>query len=117
MLKFYETDHAPVYKKSPCRVLTVKVDDFLYYPSDSFYATQDQVKILALPTSGPWHKLPEAIELANHVKSPAILATHNGLYNHIGNEVTNMSIKMHLDDPDRQWLFLESGKFVSFESQ
>lgn len=101
-----------MYQKSPCRVLTVKINDFLYYPSDSFRPTKDKVKILALPTCGPWHKLAEAIELANAVDSEAILPTHNGLYNDAGNDVMNRFIIMNLVDQKRQWVYLKLGESV-----
>ncbi len=35
-LSFYETDHAPIYQTSPCKSLPMQVDDYLYYPSDTY---------------------------------------------------------------------------------
>ncbi|MBP9852831.1 MAG: L-ascorbate metabolism protein UlaG, beta-lactamase superfamily [Patescibacteria group bacterium] len=62
----------------------LKVDDFLYYPSNSYILTERQVQILALPTSGPRHKLSESVDLANTIRLQQILATHNGLYDNTG---------------------------------
>lgn len=109
-LTFYETDHAITYKVSPCKSLALKIDDLLYYPSDSYRVIDESVRILALPTSGPWHKICESIEFANAIKSERILVTHNGLYNADGNSVANHFVQMNLADQDREYIFLEPGQ-------
>ena len=109
VINFYETDHAPTYRKSPCRSLSIKIDDYLYYPSDSYNPSDDEVEILALPTSGPWHKVEEAIDFANSIKSKKILVTHNGLYGDNGNAVANHFIKMNIADESREYIFLKPG--------
>lgn len=109
-LGFYETPHAPVYKKSPCRSLSVRVDDYLFYPSDSYNIIDDEVEILALPTSGPWHKLEEAIDFANSINSKKILATHNALYSDDGQAVANNFIKVNIVDKSRDYIYLKPGE-------
>ncbi len=86
---FYETDHAVVYQQSPCRSLAIKIDDLLYYPSDSYKTIPDSVKVLAVPTSGPWFKVSESIEFLRASNFNVALATHNALNSDIGNKVTN----------------------------
>lgn len=114
LIAFSEGDHAIVYGKSPCRVLTVKVDDFLYYPSDSYIPTDETVQVLALPTCGPWHKISEAVDFANKINSKQILVTHNGLYNDIGNTVANSFITNNLADKEREYIFLAVGDSRDF---
>lgn len=109
-LTFKEGDHAVIYGASPCRVITLRVDEFLYYPSDSFITTGKGVQVLALPTSGPWHKLSEAVEFANKINSKQILVTHNGLYNETGNNVNNNFTSANIADSDREYIFLEVGQ-------
>lgn len=109
-LSFNETPHAAVYRISPCRSLSVKVDDYLYYPSDSYNTTDDTVEVLALPTSGPWHKLEEAIDLANSIDSTIILATHNWLYNEDGETVANLYIKNNISGKNRNYVYLKPGE-------
>ena len=109
-LNFYETPHAPVYKTSPCRSLSVKVDDYLFYPSDSYNVIEDEVEILALPTSGPWHKLEEAIDFANSIKSQKMLVTHNALYSNEGQMVANNFIKANIADRSREYIYLKPGE-------
>lgn len=108
-LSFYETPHAAVYRTSPCQSLSLKVDNYLFYPSDSYNTIDDSVEVLALPTSGPWHKLEEAIDLANAINSPTILATHNWLYNEDGEMVANLYIKNNISDKNRNYVYLKPG--------
>lgn len=109
-LSFYETPHAPVYKTSPCRSLSVKVDDYLFYPSDSYNVIKDEVEILALPTSGPWHKLEEAIDFANSINSQKMLVTHNALYSDEGQMVANNFIKANIADKSQEYIYLKPGE-------
>ncbi len=95
-LSFYETDHAVVYGSSPCRSLPVKVNDYLYYPSDTYHTIPDHVHILALPTSGPWYKLSEGVDFAKQINCDVIIATHNALNSDAGNMVTNSSKQPHI---------------------
>lgn len=113
-LNLTEGDHAVVYGASPCRVLTVTVDDFLYYPSDSYLTTNKNIKVLALPTCGPWHKISEAVDFANNIKSEYVLVTHNGLYNDTGNNVTNRFIENNLVNTKRPYVYLGVGESKKF---
>lgn len=109
---FSETDHAVVYKKSPCRSLTVLIDEnVLYYPSDSYKTIDKKVKVLALPTSGPWFKVSECIEFANAVDSEIVLTTHNALNSETGNKVTHNFIVNNIDE-GRQFTHLENGENI-----
>lgn len=111
-INFYETDHAPVYQISPCRSLSVKVNDDLYYPSDSYQTIPDHVKLLALPTSGPWFKVEECIDFLNYIKSDKIMPTHNGLNSGDGNNVTHHFLETHVADKSRKFVYLEPGDTV-----
>jgi len=113
-ITFKEVDHAVSYGKSPCRVLTLKVDDFLYYPSDSYIPTEAKVQVLALPTCGPWHKISESVDFANKITSEQILVTHNGLYNDTGNKVANSFTSSNITDKDREYIFLAVGETRDF---
>lgn len=113
-VEFREGDHAPSYRVSPCRVLTIKIDGQLYYPGDSYIKPLEKVQILALPTCGPWHKVEEAVDFANSVDSDIILATHNGLYNDHGQHVANHFISANISDEDREWIYLEVGATKEF---
>lgn len=107
---FSETDHAVVYQKSPCRSLAITLDDnVLYYPSDSYKTIDKKVRVLALPTSGPWFKVSECIQFVHAVDSEIVLPTHNALNSENGNKVTHDFIVNNIDS-DRQFTYLESGE-------
>ncbi len=111
-LNFTETSHAPVHKTSPCQSLAIQVGDTLYYPSDSYKTTANKVKILALPTSGPWYKVTESIDFVNSIQSEQILATHNALNSTAGNMVVENHTKNNLNDKNRQWVNLGDGEYI-----
>ena len=94
----YYTDHAVVWQQSPCKNLAVLVDDFYYYPGDSFYTIPDQVQIAGVPVSAPWLKLGEAIEYILHTNSQRFMPTHNGLLNDLGHELTHNVLKNFTQD-------------------
>ncbi|MFO0970747.1 MAG: MBL fold metallo-hydrolase [Candidatus Saccharimonadales bacterium] len=109
---FSETDHAVVYQKSPCKSLAIMVDgDALYYPSDSYKTIDTKVKVLALPTSGPWFKVSECIEFANAVDSDIVIPTHNGLNSDNGHKVTHNFVVNSIDSA-REFVFLTDGESI-----
>ena len=109
-ISFYETDHAPIYQNPPCKSLSIKINNSLYFTSDSYQVIDDEVEVLALPTSGPWFKVAEAVDLANAVKSKKLLATHNGLNSETGHNVTHHFLQTHLADQTRELIFLQPGE-------
>ena len=111
-ISFYETDHAPIYKVSPCKSLAVKINDDLYYPSDSYYKVSDPVKVLALPTGGPWQKINESVDFANQINASIIIPTHNGLYNDEGNLIANKFIATNLADSNRKFIYVKDGGVI-----
>lgn len=55
------------------------IDKTLFYPGDSFYNPQKEIRILALPVAGPWMKLEEAIEYAKMINPKIVFPVHDGL--------------------------------------
>jgi L-ascorbate metabolism protein UlaG (beta-lactamase superfamily) len=51
----------------------------LFYPGDSFETPKVAVDILALPVSGPWMKIEEAIEYAKAVNPKKVFPVHDGM--------------------------------------
>ena len=54
------------------------IDDRLWYPGDAFTDPKKEVEILALPVSGPWMKLSEAIDYALLLKPKVAFPVHDG---------------------------------------
>lgn len=54
------------------------IDNRLWYPGDSFTDPKIKVEILALPVSGPWMKISEAIDYALLLKPKIAFPVHDG---------------------------------------
>jgi L-ascorbate metabolism protein UlaG (beta-lactamase superfamily) len=54
------------------------IDERLWYPGDAFTDPKRAVEILALPVSGPWMKLGEAIDYALSLKPKIAFPVHDG---------------------------------------
>jgi len=54
------------------------IDERLWYPGDAFTDPKCAVEILALPVSGPWMKISDAIDYAILVKPRVAFPVHDG---------------------------------------
>lgn len=54
------------------------IDGRLWYPGDAFTDPRRKVEILALPVSGPWMKISEAIDYALSIKPKIAFPVHDG---------------------------------------
>lgn len=108
-----EVDHAPVYGPSPCKVLTVGLGDFLYYPSDSFVGSPKDYLVLALPVGGPWFNMTEAVDLAKSMPTKHVVPTHNIHLSPSGNDSNNRFVAVNIGD-DREMVVLEPGQSRQF---
>lgn len=108
-----EVDHAPVYGPSPCKVLTIGLGDFLYYPSDSFVSSQKDYLVLALPVGGPWYHMTPAIDLAKGMPTKYVVPTHNAHLSPAGNDSHNRFVGANLGDK-RELVVLEPGQSRQF---
>ena len=54
------------------------IDSKLWYPGDAFTNPERPVEILALPVSGPWMKISEAIDYALMIKPKVAFPVHDG---------------------------------------
>jgi L-ascorbate metabolism protein UlaG (beta-lactamase superfamily) len=87
-LKFFGETHAPIHDDlaagTSIHNFGVLVNGTLYYPGDSFYDPQVPVKVLAVPTSGPWMKPGEAIDFLKAIKPELAFPTHNAMNSEAG---------------------------------
>lgn len=71
--------HAQMHKSIPLSSnLGYFIDGRLWYPGDAFTNPERPVEILALPVSGPWMKLSEAIDYALLLKPKKVFPVHDG---------------------------------------
>ena len=54
------------------------IDGRLWYPGDAFTNPERSVEILALPVSGPWMKIGDAIDYAIFIKPKVAFPVHDG---------------------------------------
>ena len=112
-LRFNEVDHSIVYGISPCRNLTIGIGSFLYYPGDSFAAANRRYEVLALPASGPWFNLIEAIDLAKGFDAKYIFGTHDIFLNELGNSSFYTWVERHAGE-NREVIRLNPGDSRDF---
>lgn len=55
------------------------INKTFFYPGDSFYNPSKDIRILALPVSGPWMKLEEAVEYAKLIRPKVVFPVHDGM--------------------------------------
>lgn len=69
--------HAEVYETLPRVQNTGYMIDDLCYGGDAFSYPDARVDILALPVNGPWMKLCEAIDYAQHINPRVVFPVHD----------------------------------------
>jgi L-ascorbate metabolism protein UlaG (beta-lactamase superfamily) len=79
-IQSFGTEHACVHHDLPKVQNTgFYINRFLFYPGDSFHNPHQDITILALPVSGPWMKLEEAIEYTKTIKPKVVFPVHDGM--------------------------------------
>lgn len=72
-------NHAQMHSSIPLsRNIGYFIDQKLWYPGDSFTNPNRPVEVLALPVSGPWMKISEAIDYALLLKPKKVFPVHDG---------------------------------------
>jgi L-ascorbate metabolism protein UlaG (beta-lactamase superfamily) len=71
--------HAQMHKSIPLSSnIGYLIDNRLWYPGDAYTNPERPIEILALPVSGPWMKLSEAIDYALLLKPSKVFPVHDG---------------------------------------
>lgn len=80
-IESFGTEHAAIYKTSPCRNTGFLIGEELYVPGDAVHdVPSKRFRILALPTGGPWVKLSEVVDYAKKVKPKVAFPIHDAMY-------------------------------------
>ncbi|MEK7601934.1 MAG: MBL fold metallo-hydrolase [Patescibacteria group bacterium] len=76
------TKHDIVYgPSSPCENTGYLINNEFFFPGDALSVVPTtQVRVLALPTGGPWMKFSEAIDYAKKLKPALVFPVHDALY-------------------------------------
>lgn len=71
--------HAEMHRSIPISAnMGYFIDGRLWYPGDAFTHPERTIEILALPVSGPWMKISEAIDYALLLKPKKVFPVHDG---------------------------------------
>lgn len=108
-LEFFGHDHAVIYEQVPCQNRGVMVNEYLYYPGDSFTLPKKSVPVLAFPAAAPWLKVSEVVEFVKEVKATRAFPTHNGTLSEFGEMVNYFYIKQAIEDSGGEFIKLEPG--------
>lgn len=76
------TEHAVIYgNTSPCENTGYLINQELFVPGDALSVFPSRpIRVLALPTSGPWMKLSEAIDYGKKIAPAIVFPIHDALY-------------------------------------
>lgn len=84
-LEFFGGTHAQIHPNIPLiDNVGVLINSSIYYPGDSFTVPMKPVELLALPVSGPWLKVGEAIDFMLAIKPHRVFPTHGGINSDAG---------------------------------
>lgn len=73
-------EHAYIYKTvTPVANTGYSINDKFFYPGDAFTIPRHRVDVLALPVSGPWMHIADAIDYAIKVRPRVCFPVHDGM--------------------------------------
>lgn len=113
-LTFYGDRHALVHGSQPqTQNVGVLIND-LYYPGDSYTPPEEgtAVKTLALPVSGPWLQLGDAMDMIMGIRPQLCIPTHDHMLSPDGEEVTDEWVKRWCESLSVQYRRLALGESV-----
>ncbi len=110
------TEHAVIYGAIPCQNTGFLIADELFITGDSLHDIPSKpVRVLALPTGGPWMKLGEAIEYAKKVKPEVVFPVHDALYiEEVQRGMIPRMVSMHLEPVGIAFVDLAAGATYEF---
>lgn len=74
--------HAIIYGDQPqCQNTGFVLADIFFVPGDALHDLPEaRIKVLALPTGGPWMKLSEAVDYAKKIAPKIVVPIHDAMY-------------------------------------
>jgi L-ascorbate metabolism protein UlaG (beta-lactamase superfamily) len=90
-LEFFGGKHAYIHNEQPkAQNVGVMVNETLYYPGDSYDTPGTKpVPIAAVPVSGPWMKIGEALDFIAAIKPSKVFPAHDGFLSEGGQYFTD----------------------------
>ena len=114
-IEFFGDMHAEIHRSIPLiQNCGVMINDFLYYPGDSFTRPDRKVELLACPSSAPWAKISEMMDFVNDVKPKRCFPTHNVHLSDLGHQMYNGRIKAATEAHGGEFFFIQPGESQTF---
>ncbi|HUB93520.1 MAG TPA: MBL fold metallo-hydrolase [Verrucomicrobiae bacterium] len=114
-ITFFGGRHAYIFKETPQNEnVGMLVNGKFYYPGDSFDTPGDiHPEVLALPVSGPWLKIGEAMEfLAKVAPTKLCIPTHDGMLSQSGLQINERMLPAICEQSGATLQVLKSGESV-----
>lgn len=110
------SEHAVVYGTSPCRNTGFLIADQLFVTGDAIHdIPRKPVRVLALPTGGPWMKIAEAIDYAKAVKPAVAFPVHDAMYiDSYQRSLTPRLASAHLEPEGIKFVDMPAGATLEF---
>jgi hypothetical protein len=90
------------------------IDKTLFYPGDAYTNPQKSVPVLALPVSGPWCAIKDALNYAIAVKPQHAFPVHDAILNDDGMNLVHGLCKNLLASHDIEFILLKNGDSHTF---
>lgn len=90
------------------------INSQLFYPGDSYIEPLKPVSVLALPVSGPWCKLSEAVTYALKVKPVKAFPVHDAVLNTEGTSLVHGLFEAQLQAKGIEFVRMVNGDVKSF---
>lgn len=89
-LEFFGGQHAQISPDIPAIPnVGVMINDYLYYPGDSFAAPEKPVHALAIPAAAPWMKFSEAAGFLTVTEPKVVFPTHDAILSDEGKQLAD----------------------------
>lgn len=82
----------------------------VFHPGDALTRPETAVDVLLVPSSAPWLRSQDAIELARDVRAPRNLAIHDRIYSEAGHGFLEAQMNMFLPDAGQEYLRRADGE-------
>ena len=91
------------------------IDEKLFYPGDAYIIPGKAVPVLALPVSGPWCKMSEAVDYALQIKPTHAFPVHDAVLNDDGVALVHGLFSRLLEPHDIDFIPMKNGDTNFFE--
>jgi L-ascorbate metabolism protein UlaG (beta-lactamase superfamily) len=110
-LQFLGGVHAEIHESIPLvDNLGVLVDDSFYYGGDALFVPMQDIDVLAVPASGPWLKLGEAMDYVLAIEPQRTFLVHDMVNSSFGNTMANTRIRWATEQAGGQLIDLDVGE-------